>query len=99
MASVDGLWNVTIKSPMGDQKATLSVAASGDTFAGTFTGDEGSLEIADGKVEGDTVSWTMAIVKPLPMTLTSNLTVEGDVATGSVTAGAFGTFPMTGVRA
>lgn len=99
MASVDGLWNVTIKSPMGDQKATVSVAASGDTFAGTFTGDEGSLEITDGKVDGDTFTWTMAIVKPMPMTLTSKLTVDGDAATGTVTAGAFGAFPMHAVRA
>lgn len=32
MASVDGQWDVTIKSPMGDQKAVLTVNSDGGSF-------------------------------------------------------------------
>jgi len=33
------------------------------------------------------------------MTLTGEATVDGDTITGTVTAGAFGAFPLTGTRA
>jgi hypothetical protein len=34
----------------------------------------------------------------MPMSLDGAATVEGDTITGTVTAGAFGSFPMTGSR-
>ena len=32
--SADGNWNILLKTPMGDRKATLSLKASGDTLTG-----------------------------------------------------------------
>jgi hypothetical protein len=40
----------------------------------------------------------MNITVPMPMTLTNEATIDGDTITGSVTAGAFGSFPLTGTR-
>ena len=51
------------------------------------------------KVDGDTISWTMKMTVPMPMTLDCTATIDGDTITGSVGAGAFGSFPMTGTRA
>lgn len=99
MASIDGTWNTVTKSPMGDQAATLTVISAGDALTGTFSGGMGSTEIKDGKVDGDTVSWAMDITVPMPMTLTANATVDGDALEGTVTAGAFGSFPFSGTRA
>ena len=84
---------------MGDQKATLTVNSNGDTWTGTQAGAMGSMDITDGKVDGDTLTWSVNITVPMPMTLTNTATVEGDTITGTVTAGAFGSFPMTGTRA
>jgi hypothetical protein len=99
MADVDGNWNTVVNSPMGDQAATLSVASSGDSFTGTYSGAMGTTEIADGKVDGNTLSWSLDISVPMPMTLTCEATVDGDSISGTVTAGAFGSFPLTGTRA
>lgn len=99
MTDIDGTWNIVIKSPAGDQKGVLTVQAAGATFAGQFSSDEGALDIDDGTVDGDTIGWTMKITKPMPMTLTCSLTHAGDALTGTVTAGPFGKFPMTGTRA
>ena len=41
----------------------------------------------------------MAITKPMPLKLAVTTTVEGDMMTGSVAVGAFGSFPFTGTRA
>jgi hypothetical protein len=99
MANIDGSWDTVTKSPMGDQKATLTIQSSGDTFTGTYSGAMGSTEIQNGKVDGDKLTWTLDITVPMPMTLTGEATVNGDTIDGSVTAGAFGSFPMTGTRA
>lgn len=98
MANVDGAWDCSIKSPLGDQKAVLTVNSSGGSFVGTMSGAMGSMEIDDGKVDGDTLSWKMSIKVPMPMTLDCTATVNGDSITGSAGAGAFGSFPLTGTR-
>lgn len=99
MANVDGSWNTITKSPLGDQTATLTVASSGDSFTGSFIGGLGSVDIKDGKVDGDTLKWSLDISVPMPMTLTCEATVDGDAINGTVTAGAFGSFPINGTRA
>lgn len=38
MANVDGSWDTVTHSPMGDQKATLTVTSVGDSFTGTYAG-------------------------------------------------------------
>ena len=99
MAAIDGTWDTIVKSPLGDQKAVLTVKTDGASWTGSQVGAQGSAEITDGIVEGETIKWTMSIVVPMPMTLTCEATVDGDTLTGSVGAGAFGSFPMTGTRA
>ncbi|HSX55069.1 MAG TPA: hypothetical protein VLG14_07215 [Sphingomonas sp.] len=99
MANVDGSWDTVAHTPMGDQKATLTVNSNGDSFTGSYSGALGSTEIQNGKVDGDKLMWSLDITVPMPMTLTCEATVDGDKLTGTVTAGAFGAFPMEGVRA
>lgn len=98
MAEFDGSWDTVTKSPMGDQKATLTIKQDGGAFTGSYTGAMGSVDIQDGKVDGDTLAWKLSIVVPMPMTLDCTATISGDTMTGSVGAGAFGSFPMEGTR-
>ena len=98
MANADGSWDTLVKSPMGDQKATLTIQTSGDSFTGQYSGAMGTTEVKNGKVDGDTLSWSLDITVPMPMTLTAEAKVDGDSLNGQVTAGAFGSFPMTGTR-
>ena len=99
MAEVDGTWDCVTKSPLGDQKSTLTVKSDGNSFTGTNSGSLGSADITDGKVDGNRLSWKMNMTVPMPMTLDCEATIEGDNLTGTVGAGAFGSFPMTGTRA
>ncbi len=99
MADVDGAWETVTKSPMGDQKATLTIASSGDSFTGTYSGPMGAVDIKDGKVDGNKLTWSLDITIPMPMTLTAEAIVDGTSMMGSVTAGAFGSFPMSGTKA
>ena len=96
--SVEGAYDCVTKSPMGDQQSVLTVNVDGDTFTGTNAGGMGTLDIEDGRVNGDTISWKMQMKVPMPMELDCQATIDGDTLTGTVNAGAFGSMAMTGVR-
>ena len=99
MSGVDGTYNTTVKSPLGDQQATLTVNSDGNSWTGKQIGAMGTADITDGSVDGNTIGWKMSITVPMPMSLDCTATIDGDTLTGTVTAGAFGSFPMTGTRA
>ena len=78
----------------------MTVTDNGDgTWSGDNTGAMGSLTCENGKIDGNTLTWTMDMKVPMPMQLECEATVEGDSITGGVKAGMFGTSPMTGTRA
>src|ERR1700749_1698756 len=96
--AVDGKWEIVINSPMGAQKATLDLATDGATLTGSQQAAQGSGPVENGKVDGNTVTWSAKISSPMPMTLDFTGTVDGDKLSGSVKAGSFGSFPFTGSR-
>ena len=84
---------------MGDQNGTLTVNDNGDgTFTGNMANAMGSMDIEGGKVDGNTLSWSMQMTSPMPMTLECEATIEGDSLTGNVNAGAFGAMPLSGQK-
>jgi len=97
--AVDGNWNLTMTTPMGERQATLSLKAAGSTLTGTQGAEGNNAEIFDGTVDGDNVSWKVSITNPMPLTLEFNGTVSGDSISGEMGIGPMGSFPFTGARA
>lgn len=98
--SVAGTYNIAIQSPMGEQKGQLVVEPSGDSFTGSVSNPMmGTMDVQDGKIAGDTITWKMDMKVPMPMTLDGEATVSGDTITGKVVAGAFGALALSGTRA
>ena len=96
---VAGSYDCVTKTPMGDQKSVLTINDCGDgTFTGTNAGAQGSMDIENGKIDGDKLTWTMNMTVPMPMKLEGSATVDGDALTGSINAGAFGSMAMSGTR-
>jgi hypothetical protein len=97
--SVAGTYDVVTKTPMGDQSGKFTVNVTGDTFTGAVTGPLGSMDVKDGKVDGNKLTWKMDMKVPMPMTLDAEATVDGDAINGSVKAGVFGSMALSGTRA
>ena len=97
--SVDGNWNLTMETPMGERSATLDVRSAGGALTGTQSADGNSAEIFDGTVNGSDVAWKVSITTPMPMTLEYTATVDGDAMSGQMQIGVFGSFPFSGTRA
>ena len=96
--AADGKWEIVINSPMGAQKATLDIKTDGASLTGTQTAAQGSGPLENGKADGNSLAWSAKISSPMPLTLDFTGTVDGDKMSGSVKAGAFGSFPFTGNR-
>jgi hypothetical protein len=99
MMAVDGNWNITMSTPMGERKATLSLTSAGGALTGTQGADGNSGEIFDGTVNGDDVAWKISITNPMPLTLAFTGKVSGDSMSGEMGIGPMGSFPFTGTRA
>jgi len=97
--SADGTWNITTNTPMGAQKGTLELATDGGALSGKMSGQQGEIELKDGVVDGDSVSWKADITSPMAMTLEFSGTVDGDSISGNVKLGAFGNASFSGSRA
>ena len=83
--AVAGTYDITVKSPMGEQKGRFTVNPDGGSFSGSVTIDMmGSMDIENGTVAGDTLAWTMQMRAPMPMTLECEATIDGDAITGQV---------------
>jgi len=97
--AVDGNWNLTMSTPMGERTATLSVKGAGGVLSGTQAAEGDSTEIFDGTVSGDDVAWKVSITNPMPLTLEFTAKLAGDSMSGQMGIGMMGSFPFTGTKA
>jgi hypothetical protein len=97
--SVDGNWNITMSTPMGERKAELALKSAGGTLTGTQSADGNTGEIFDGTVNGDDVAWKLSITNPMPLTLAFTGKVSDDSISGDMGIGPMGSFPFKATRA
>src|SRR5580700_11312696 len=58
-ADIDGKWTGQIQGRRGPQTETLMLKASDNSLTGTVQGRGGPVEITNGKIDGDTVSFSV----------------------------------------
>ena len=58
-ADVDGKWTGSMNTPNGDVPVNFTFKADGAKLTGTTSGPAGEINIADGKVEGDKISFSV----------------------------------------
>jgi hypothetical protein len=97
--AADGTWNLTMNTPMGERRSTLTLSTAGGTLTGKQEAEGNTTDIAEGTVNGNDVSWQVSITNPMPLTLTFNGTVDGNTMNGTADTGMFGSFPFEGTRA
>ena len=95
---VQGKWNITIKTPMGDKSGVLDLKIEGTMLTGSLSDAEHYAAISDGKVEGNKLSWSAKITKPMRMSFKFTATVEADRISGAAKH-LLGKATFTGTRA
>ena len=95
----NGSWNITMKTPMGDREAKLTLAQDGDGLSGEMEADGNTTPISNGRVEGDRAKWDVEVTTPMPLTLSFDVADADGGLDGSVQLGMFGTSTVTGSAA
>jgi hypothetical protein len=78
-ADVDGKWTGNMATPNGDVPVNFSFKAEGAKLTGTTTGPAGDIAIADGKVDGDKISFSVTFdFGGMPLTMNYSGAVAKD---------------------
>jgi len=97
--AVDGKWNITIKTPMGEQTGVLTLKEEGGALTGEMSGSSGNAPVENGTVDGNKVTWHSKVTSPMPLTLEFDGAIDGDSISGNVKLGAFGSSTFSGTAA
>ncbi len=57
-ADIDGAWTATVSTPMGDLHYTYNFKADGKTLTGSAKTEMTDVQIKDGVINGDEISFT-----------------------------------------
>jgi hypothetical protein len=95
---VQGKWNITIKTPVGDKSGVLELKTEGTRLTGSLSDADHFAAISDGTVEGNRLSWSAKITKPMRMSFKFTATVEADRISGAAKH-LLGKATFTGTRA
>lgn len=98
---VDGTWKITFEHPGGNQDLLLTLeTADGAVTGSVANGQQGiTVPVVDGTIDGDHLSFTAPMTKPIQIDIAVEGTIDGDSFTGKVTIAGGGTFPFSGTRA
>jgi hypothetical protein len=98
--AIDGTYNLTMQTPMGNREVKLELQSSGNGLSGSFTSPQGTVPLT-GTADGDTVTFALTFTGAMgPMDLKFEGKLEGDdKIAGTVQFGAFGSGPFTATRA
>jgi hypothetical protein len=84
---------------MGAQSGTMTLSTDGGSLTGKLSGPQGEIDLEDGTVDGNSLTWKASITSPMAMTLEFSATLDGDEMSGDVKLGAFGNATFSGTRA
>lgn len=98
MNMVQGKWNITLKTPVGDRTGVLELAIAGATLTGTMSDGKYFAAISDGRVDGNRLSWSAKITTPMRLSLKFSAVVDADTISGSARH-LLGNASFTGTRA
>lgn len=78
-ADATGKWTATFNTQVGEQKYTWEFTAAGSKLTGKYTSTNGSGEIAEGKIDGDQLSWVENLnYQDMPLRIEYKATLSGD---------------------
>jgi hypothetical protein len=99
MARVAGTWDITVTSPQGENRASMTVTQSGATLEGTMATEMGTVQVTDGRITGQRVTFSIAVpISGQTTTIVFRGTVDGNRMTGTADLGAMGSATFTGER-
>lgn len=96
--SIAGTWNITIPTPIGTQSVVLELTEHDGVIAGSAKSAAEAVPLINPVRDGNRLTWTQLITKPMRLNLKFDVTFDGDTLTGTSKAGMLPTSKVTGTR-
>jgi hypothetical protein len=80
---VQGKWQITINTPMGEKSGVLELQVSGTTLTGSLSDADHHVAISNGKIDGSKLSWQAKITKPMNLNFKFTAVVDEDRISGA----------------
>jgi quinohemoprotein ethanol dehydrogenase len=96
-ADFAGAWNIVVQTPVGPQKAVMTLAPKGNVITGKVVAEQGTVDIAGAVANGRAKMQGKASM-PMPITVSYDVTIRDGEMSGDNSNGPFGTFPLVGTR-
>jgi hypothetical protein len=95
---VQGKWSITIVTPMGDKTGLLELRVdAGGGLSGSLSDADHHVDISDGQIEGNHLSWRAKITKPMRLSFNFTAVVEENRISGTARH-MLGTATFSGTR-
>jgi hypothetical protein len=102
MNTIVGTWDVRLKTPIGTLDARYTFAEEGGVLTGTASGQGESAALEDITVDptadGERVTWSQKVTKPMRLNLDFDVLATGDTLTGHSRAGRLPRSQVSGTR-
>jgi hypothetical protein len=76
--TVQGKWNITVKTPLGDKQGVLELRVDGAKLSGKISNPDYEVDFSDGRIMGNQLEWSAKIDKPMRVTLRFTAIVDAD---------------------
>lgn len=96
--SVEGIWDLSISTPVGRIKAVVDLRREAGVLTGVARGEGEEVPLGDVALAGDRLTWHQAITRPLRLNLAFDVTVDGDTMKGTSRAGRLPASKVSGER-
>ncbi len=94
-----GSWQLSIRTPVGRQDIALDIDADGSgTLRGAARSKAESVTLEDVRLDGDRLTWSQSITRPMRLRLDFDVTLDGERMSGHSRAGRLPRSTVTGVR-
>jgi hypothetical protein len=93
-----GVWDVTVKTPIGSLAVVYTFTEHDGTLAGTAKARGDTVPLRDIVVAGQRVTWRQSVTKPMRLNLEFDVMVDGDRLADHSKAGRLPRSAVTGVR-
>lgn len=96
--SVEGVWNLSISTPIGRMKAVIELHRHDGVLTGTARGADEEVPLYEVCLDGDRLTWKQAVTKPLRLNLAFDVRVDGGTLAGTSRAGRLPSSKVVGER-
>lgn len=96
--SIDGDWDVRIKTPIGTLAVHYVFTPGPDGLTGTATYKDETVVLQNITDTGDRFTWRQSVTKPMRLNLDFDVVFDGDEMSGHSRAGRLPRTAVTGVR-